>query len=237
MERILRKQKLSIKVLAVIVLTTIFTACEDSEILDQPSDIYEVTHHYEFNSNIYSIVYELNNEHQVLSAHSDSEGLKSFQEFYKQDEGGLLVVEQVSANGKEVYFKYIAASERKDEGTISGRMECTDWFDPGTASYNFYRHINFVDELVALRKTNTRYFQDQWLGNDNDQISSFRLGNRSELHIFEHSCFFGGEYPFRSDISNLHHVLIGYQISANGNVTPVVRDLNDWISSLKGWSY
>ncbi len=229
------------KVWIFIVSLAVFS-CQEQEISTEPIDkVHEIIHHYSSGEELFTVIFEVDETYEILNKKGDLEEYEHLLETMANEEG-ILSVDKVSEDGLEITFRIINASEKPVYEGSQIEQQCTDWHSPGgTASYFFYRDINYNQEFVNLRQLNCSYFQDQWLDGANDQISSFQItssgGNGALLAIFTDSCFFGWQLQFTTSVPNLHWVYIDWRNNANLNPRNFgFVDLGDAISSLKGWS-
>ncbi|MEP1034363.1 hypothetical protein [Ekhidna sp.] len=217
-------------------------SCQEQEIKKEPRDAtHEIIHNYEYGSEFFTIIFEVDDHYQVLNKKGDLAQYEILQELMVNEEG-ILSIDEVSTDGLEITFTVIDSEDRRTYETGRVEQQCTNWHSPGgTASYFFYRDINYNQEFVDLRQPNCSYFQDQWLDGANDQISSFQIvstgGNGALLAIFTDSCFYGWEFQFTTSVPNLHAVFIDWRNNSFLNPREWgINNLGDVTSSLKGWS-
>lgn len=191
-----------------------------------------VTHHYTYHAESYTLTYYFNSENEVLRREGDvsiHDGIMKS----KSDETKIFKVDKISEDGKTFDITLVDSEEELDrlyENTatqVSEYDRCTDWLSqPGNAAFYFFRDINYSWEYTDIRVVNASYFQDQWLDDADNNISSIWFSSYPSsvyplrLDVFTGSCFSGGIYSLTASVPNLHWLSV---------------DLGDKISSMKGW--
>lgn len=198
------------------------------------SNLIEVTHHYDYYGTTFSVRFVFNEYNEVVIREGD---VALYDRIMENEINSIKAfkIDRIMKEGKEMDIRIFNSEEElnriyeQEIPELSGSDRCTDWLSqPGSAEFYFFEHVDYNQEFHFLRVTNASYFQDQWLDQANDQISSFWVGptqyptnDRARLDVFMGSCFSGNIYSFTAPHPNLHW--------ANPN-------LGDQISSLKGWS-
>lgn len=195
----------------------------------------KVTHHYQYKGDKYDVITYFNSKDEVLQQTGEFEKHNKVVAADRRGESIAYLVDYVSEDGKEFHMRIFDSelelnkNYENQETYTKAHTRCTNSLEqPGTARFYFFEDANYISEFNDIRVTNASYFQDQWLDNANNEISSLWIGptwtqtvNENRLDIFTGSCFSGSIFSLTSSVPNLHWM------STN---------LGDDISSLKGWS-
>lgn len=207
------------------------TACREESVRseEQSTSTHEVTHHYTYQGAQHAVVYQMNEDYEFVDRSGD---LAVHDGILK--EGQAYLVTFISDNQSVVNIEIFDSTEDMDVSTSmekhGARMEqqCNNSSVWGGTTFRFYRHANYVDEFTDLAQVGRSFFQDQWIDNANDEISSFQiLNNLGSVDLFEHSCYYGYRIRLLWSVPNLHIIQVGFN--------PRVG-YGDWASSIKGWS-
>lgn len=229
------------KAWAVFIAIIVFSCQEHDMQMEDIIETREIIHNYEYGSQSFTVIFEVDDQYQILTKKGDLELYDNMLSTMAEEEG-ILSIDKVSEDGLEITFSVLSEPESPEIEGSRVEQQCTDWHSAGgTASYFLYRDINYANEFTNLRQLNCSYFQDQWLDGANDQISSFQIvssnGDGALLAIFSDSCFFGWQFQFTTSVPNLHAVYIDWRNNSNLNPREWgVHNLGDMTSSLKGWS-
>lgn len=229
-----------LKVSALTLLTRmVILSCQKEKVKKKESAtaerITKVTHHYEYKGEKYDVFTFFNSKNEILKQTGKFKKHNEVISIERNGESIAYLVDKISEDGKEFHMRIFDSElelnknyENQDVYT-KAQTRCTDWLSQsGTAQFFFFENPDYISEFNNIRVSNASYFQDQWLDNANDEISSIRIGptwtttaNENRLDIFAGSCFSGSIFSLTSSDPNLHWM------STN---------LGDEISSLKGWS-
>ncbi|WP_442266534.1 hypothetical protein ACSIGC_02140 [Tenacibaculum sp. ZS6-P6] len=215
-----------------------------------PNEIININHKYDYYGKKFQITYVFNNETQeLIDAYGDDAIAKEI--FGKDKEGpqGTLVLNvKEEGNYKEITMKIFDTVNEIDEytkeeqvteptkepikGKLASRNNCFDIDLPGNDEIRFFEDINYAWELTDIRGLNKRTYGKQYLGHNNDRISSFymRSNEFQQVSFYEHSCYTGKRLTFNKyhtsqfyGESNLrHHTLSGtwfWRVSWNDKIS------------------
>ncbi|WP_340202252.1 hypothetical protein [Ascidiimonas sp. W6] len=178
----------------------------------------DITHIYEYRGNSFKITYTLNEaEGEVLKTSGD-ENLAA--EIFGKEEGPqAMLFEDPSEDTKEIIVRVFdtnaemeqflkkertvpqEAFTTPEEGASETARNCYSWFYNGYANFYFYKHIYYNTEMIGMRRSNTRYSGNHWVGSTyNDQLSSLIINkpyyNRAYVSLKQHSCYGGRTINF-----------------------------------------
>ncbi|WP_299709296.1 hypothetical protein [uncultured Tenacibaculum sp.] len=213
-----------------------------------PSEIININHKYDYYGKEFQVTYVFNNETQeIVDAYGDQE--IAIEVFGRGEEGpqGTLVTGVVEkGNYKEIKMKIFNTAKEIDaftaeelretkevvKGELASRNNCINVDLPGNDEIRFFEDINYVYELSNIRGLNKRTYGKQYLGHNNDRISSFYMRSNSfqQVSFYEHSCYTGKRLTFNKyqgsnfyGESNLrHHTLSGtwfWKVSWNDKIS------------------
>lgn len=193
-----------------------------------------VQHNYTYGQQQYAITYELNNKYEVVGLTGDVEAFRKLTVELKQNPGFGFLLESQNEKNKTYGIRIFDSSAEMDtycNVTNNGNTRaCDNYTNGGSSIFKFYRDINYQVEYLHLRRAYASYFQQQWLDDANDNISSLEITNGYYVDLFDGSCYSGLQYRTYNSIPNLHTVLVGYYW-----FTPVYG--GDWCASIKGYGY
>lgn len=195
----------------------------------------KITHHYQYKGESYDVFTFFNSKNEILKQTGEFKKHNEVTTIDRNGESIAYLVDKVSEDGKEFHMRIFDSelelnkNYENQEVYTKAQTRCTDWLSqPGTARFYFFEDPDYISEFNNIRVTNASYFQDQWLDNANNSISSLWIGptwtttaNENRLDVFQGSCFSGSIFSLTSSVPNLHWM------STN---------LGNNISSLKGWS-
>ena len=243
------------------VLSAMFISCKKESVL-LPTDersLVNVTHHYLYGDEEYNVVYEFDENDKLISSTGDIEERENLFSENKNSRKSVILVENVNRTGTDFRIRFFDSSDElnKYQGVEAPLVENNDLselkYNPcynngwsGNASFQFYKHINYSDEIMNIRRLNHAFFQIHYLNhNENDQISSLKVSNGS-VDLFEHGCFYGTQIRFLHSIPNLHYFTassvyysndpVDYIGSRPSGFFPANYNFGDLASSIKGWS-
>lgn len=192
-----------------------------------------VHHNYTYGEQRFAITYELNSKFEVVNVSGDVDGFRALTQQLKQNGTAGFLLESQDEHTRSSSTRIFNTPAEMDAyckvTTVDNNRACDNYTNPGESIFKFYRDINYQNEYVFLRRVGS-YFQQQWLDNANDNISSLQLTNATFVDLFDGSCFSGIQYRTYNSIPNLHTVLVGYYW-----FTPVYG--GDWCASLKGYGH
>ncbi len=188
----------------------------DTQRSQEPVDI---THTYVYKGETVKVTYTLDEaEGEVLKVTGDE---KRATEIFGSDEEGpqAIYFDDPSEEKTDITIHVFDTNEEMDEylasekkvptegltipqeGSETARY-CYSWWWNGVGNYYFYRHIWYNTEMTGMRRTNTFYSGNHWVGSAyNDQLSSLIINKpwnyRSYVRLFQHSCYGGRMINFR----------------------------------------
>lgn len=251
-------------ILSVLLGTTLaFVACEKKVI--KPENVesetkHQLIQHITYQDQTYQIELSCDDNYEVVEITGDVEGVQKFQQ--QKVPPTAYLVEQ-SATDENTYnihvFDDVAAMDayqvKMGVSVPSVEKNCTDHTSiGGTASYRFYEHANYANELTYLTVDNQSYFQRDFYSAENDKISSLKIWGTTtgaSLDIFEHGCFSGKTTRFWVTTPGQVYSVPNLTLVSFATCTDVIHDIytnqvhiisypcgnwNDKISSVKGWS-
>lgn len=192
-----------------------------------------VQHTYTYENEQYKLVYEFDPAYKIVGCKGDVEKYRELIRRLHQNDELSFLVESIdpatNACNIRVFDSY-AKIDAYCNVTNSGNRSCDNMNNIGSSTFCFYRDINMQNEFTALHRGLCSYFQQQWLDDANDQISSLTLANANFIDLYGGSCFSGTMYRTYNNIPNLHTVIVDYFW-----FTPVYG--GDWCSSIKGYGH
>jgi hypothetical protein len=190
-----------------------------------------VVHNYIYDQKEYAITYELNSKHEVVSVGGDVEEFRNLTVQLKQNSNfGYLLESQDEANKTYNFRIFDSRAKMNAHCNVTdygNNRACDNFTNPGNGLFRFYRDINYQNEYVFLRRHFCSYFQQQWLDEANDNISSFEIINARYVDLFDGSCYSGIYMRLHQSTANLHNVNVVYFWFVNVSA-------GDWCASLKG---
>lgn len=208
--------------------TEVEETIEVIEVKKFQSEISNITHKYNYYGKEFQVTYVYNNEKdEVIDAYGDEEIAKEV--FGKEGgpEGTLVTAVEGDENHKEITMKIFDTAEEIDAYTekelksteaasqnYASRNNCFNVDLPGNDEIRFFEDINYVWELVDIRGLNKRTYGIQYLGHNNDRISSFYMRSTAfqQVSFYEHSCYSGKRLTFNKyhtsqffGVNNLRH--------------------------------
>ena len=223
-----------------------------------------IKHHYNYYGEQFTVVYHFNNESQeVLSVEGDTEQASSLFSADDTRPKGVLVEDLEEYDETivptvpeyvEINLRLFNTTEEMDTfinenyGEIPSseaktlRGPCISSQVNGNGNFHFYKHAFYNAELLQLKRIQKSVFRNHWLGNNNDQLTSFSMYKpqyfKSYTKLYEHPCYSGSalgfyfkptRYKASFGVRNLRwYKLIGWWGE---------RDWNDVTSSIKGWNW
>jgi len=227
-----------------LVAATVIVSCKKQEITKNTesgatsSKTEQVTHNYTYGDEQYSVTYLFDESNTLLRTGGDTKMHEELIEKNGSPENAALSVEAVSEDGLtfdiRVFNSYEEMKEfnQTDESAVMDLREpCTNYTNGSSNSvFKFYQHTNYVAEYTFLRRAYNSYFQQQWLGAANDNVSSVEIINGGSVTLFDGSCYSGMSTSFQHSVANLHHIHVGFFW-----FTPIYA--GDFSASMKGYSY
>ncbi|MGL5890152.1 MAG: hypothetical protein ACRC3B_09715 [Bacteroidia bacterium] len=206
--------------------------------VEKPQDVTTaknaiVVHNYIYDRKEYAITYELNSKYEVVSVGGDVEEFRNLTVRLKQNPKFGYLLESQDEQTKTYNIRIFDSPEKMDtycNVTDNGNnRSCTNFSNNGVGTFKFYRDINYQNEYLFLRRPSCSYFQQQWLDEANDNISSFEMISASYKHVdlFDGSCYSGMYCRLLHSVANLHYVHVGFYW-----FTPVYA--GDFCASIKG---
>jgi len=204
----------------------------------ESSKITTVTHNYSYGKEIYSVTYSINEENELVRSGGDIELHKQLIEKNGSPENAAFLVENVSEDGLSFDIRLFNSNEEMntyahiDEASaIDLREPCTNYTSGSSNTiFKFYKHADFVEEYTFLRRAFNGYFQQQWLYEANDNISSLEILNGGSVTLYDGSCYSGMSTYVQHSVANLHYIHVGFYW-----FDPVYA--GDFAASLKGYGY
>ncbi|MFK7784537.1 MAG: hypothetical protein AB8B56_05470 [Crocinitomicaceae bacterium] len=260
----MNKFKHTVLFASAILVGTVLVSCKKQEIQPTSEEIssVKVTHHYIYGDQESTVNYEFNENNELVSSTGEIAKRDAFL-MKKNDNGNLtLLVENVQNNGKDFVIRFFDSEQEMnsyqkvkvptDQNATIDQAKYNPCYNngwSGYASFRFYKHVNYVDEMTNLRRLNHAYFQIHYLDSyyENDQISSLKVSGGT-VDLFEHGCFYGIQIRFLQSIPNLHWFLAATVYPHNSNdpvdyigsrpsgFFPANYNFGDKASSIKGWS-
>lgn len=224
---------------------TIVVSCKKQDVspnhiedVSESSKITTVTHNYSYGKEIYSVTYSINEENELVRSGGDIELHKQLIEKNGSPENAAFLVENVSEDGLNFDIRLFNSNEEMnsyahiDEASaIDLREPCTNYTSGSSSTiFKFYKHADFVEEYTFLRRAFNGYFQQQWLYEANDNLSSLEILNGGRVTLFDGSCYSGMSTSVVHSVANLHYIHVGFYW-----FDPVYA--GDFAASLKGYGY
>ncbi len=247
-----------------VLIGTVFFSCEKQELQPKNDEFspVKVTHHYIYGDQESTVYYEFNEKNELVSSTGEIDKRDAFI-MEKNANGNLsMLVENVENSGKDFVIRLFDSEKEMnayqkvkiptDQNMADDQAKGNPCYNngwAGSASFRFYKHTDYVDEMTNLRRLDHEYFQIHYLDSyyENDQISSLEVSNGT-VDLFEHGCFYGTHIRFLQSIPNLHWFYaasvsvynpydpINYTGSRPSGLFPANYNFGDKASSIKGWS-
>ena len=190
---------------------------EVSNNTQRSQEVVDITHTYLYRGETFSITYTLDEaQGEVLIATGDenmasqvfgSENGPEAMFFEDPSEQKTTILVRVFDTNAEM--EHFLQKERNipeefltipEEGVQTSRT-CYSWNYSGFGNFYFYRHKKYTNEMTGLRRTNTSYSGNHWVGPSyNDQLSSLIVNKPSTrwayVSLHEHSCYDGRKLIF-----------------------------------------
>lgn len=224
----------------------------------------EVTHRYIYNNQESTVIYSFNENNEVVSRKGDTEEYARMINTRSKSVGDMaILVEEVNEAGTNFTMRFFDSGADMDVhhkkmnlGRTSKEANPEEKGNPcynnewaGSASFHFYKHVDYGEEMMNLRRVNRAFFQIHYLDSyyENDQISSLQVINGS-VDLFRDGCFYGTQIRFLHNIPNLHFFSaamvypnnpndpVDYIGSRPNGFFPGNCNFGDVASSIKGWS-
>jgi hypothetical protein len=180
----------------------------------------DITHTYLYKGETLKVTYTLDEaEGEVLKVTGDE---KRATEIFGNDEEGpqSIYFEDPSEDQTDITIRVFDTNAEMDEylanvkqvpedglgipeeGSQTSRY-CYSWRWWGHGNFYFYRHIWYNSEMTGMRRTNTRYSGNHWVGSSyNDQLSSLIINKpwnyNAYVRLYQHSCYSGRTLNFYS---------------------------------------
>lgn len=197
----------------------------------------EVTHNYTYENQHYSVTYLFDREENLISTGGDVKKHEALIKEYGASEKTSFMVEKVSEDGLAFDIRIFNSYEELEQFDQSSQPQladkwepCTNYRNNGSGLFKFYQHTNYVSEYTHLRRSLCSYFQQQWLDQANDNISSLEITYGAKVRLFDGSCYSGLNIQLANSVANLHYVHVGFFW-----FTPVYA--GDFCASIKGYNY
>lgn len=227
-----------------LVAATVIVSCKKQEITKNTetdvnsSKTEQVTHNYTYGNEHYTVTYLFDESNKLLSTDGDTKIHGELIEKLDSPDNLALMVESVSEDGLtfdirmfNTYQDLMEFTEVDESSEINLREPCTNYTNGSSNSiFKFYKHANYDTEYTFLRRAFSSYFQQQWLSQANDNISSLEIINGGSVTLFDGSCYSGISISLQHSVANLHYVLVGINW-----FTPVYA--GDFCASIKGYAY
>lgn len=221
-------------------------------------EVVDITHTYVYRGQTFKVTYTLDEaEGEVLKTTGD-EGMAA--ELFGTEEGPeAMYFEDPSEESREITVRVFDTNEEMDaylesekivpedglgipeEGSETARY-CYSWRWWGYGNFYFYKHAWYGSEMTGMRRTNTRYSGNHWVGSSyNDQLSSLIINKpvyfRAYVRLYQHSCYGGRTLNFYSrpgwttvGVPNLKwYTLSGWWFWR--------KSWNDQVSSYRVWAW
>lgn len=241
--------------------TLLFSGCQknDNEMAKEETFQY-VTNHYNYQDKSFSLTYKVNARFEPISASGDVETYRAVFGDNQEQMPQAFLIENIDDQNLTYSIRAFDNSEAMDkyqERTQHIKIPqpederwwwCTTHSNSGSATFRFYRHTNFNDEITSISEVSRSYFQRSSLQHpsENDAISSFQLDGPASVDLFRHGCFGLNQIRFTESIANLHAIYIWSATDAEftgeqfwwhpGTGTQTNANFGDETSSIKGWS-
>lgn len=252
---------------ALVCATVGFTACEKADVKPttpaiEPVETYEIVQHLTYQDQTYELKFTYDKYDSLIELTGDVAEVAKFQG--KTVPPAAYLVEQPDADVYAYNIHVFDTDAEMDSYRVKEGMpipaeadidrQCSQHTSVGgTASYRFYEHANYVNEMTYLTVDNQSYFQRDFYSAENDKMSSLKIWGtttRASLDLFEHGCFSGRRIIFVSNapgqvfsIPNLGamvnldtHPIYDGAGNFIGTVAGIYGNWNDFVSSVKGWS-
>lgn len=201
-------------------LTTETQAIED-EVKTESQKLQEsinISHTYIYRGETFRVNYTLNEvDGEVLETSGDENF--AAEKFGTEEGPQALLFEDPSEDNKDILVRVFDTNEEMEqylleqkkvpaeaftvpaEGSGETGRYCWSWFYSGVGNYYFYQHAYYNNEMTGMRRTNTRYSGNHWVGSAyNDQLSSLIINKpyyyRGYVSLKQHSCYAGRTLNF-----------------------------------------
>ncbi|MFK7787273.1 MAG: hypothetical protein AB8B56_19275 [Crocinitomicaceae bacterium] len=224
---------------------TVIISCKKQEITPNTevtevssTELTTVTHNYAYGDEEYTVIYTLDEANEIVRTGGDTEVHKQLIERNGSPETAAFLVEEVSEDGQTFDIRLFNSNEEMnqfakidDGAVIDLREPCTNYTSGSSNTiFKFYKHANYVEEYTFLRRAFSSYFQQQWLSQANDNISSLEIINGGRVTLFDGSCYSGMSTSLQHSVANLHYVHVGFYW-----FTAIYA--GDFAASIKGYAY
>ena len=183
----------------------------------QAEAIVNVTHNYQYYGKAFTVTYVFDNESQeILDAYGDLETAEEIFAKEQSPEGTLVTSKEEETESITINMMLFDTANEIDaylENTTENAASqlsknCINGNQPGVNNVYFFEDIDYNREFTGIRGINKRLHGRQWLGTENDKISSFYIqsSERVQISFYEHSCYTGKRLTFDKGFSQFYGV-------------------------------